>query len=269
MRGQVQHISAHIIKLGDNVSIDETPKPGGEFKRKEIQATELRLFVHGLSWHTTDETLREGFKKFGQVEEAIVVKDGATLRSRGFGFVRFASAAEAHAAQAGMNNAEFDGRVIRVDFAFDRSSMPSFGFQGRGGYNAEPQGFGGYGNGVWGNSGYGSGGYSFRTGFSGFWCDGSSGSKQGELASTTTKSDDKEYDHLENESQGNTSMLDHIAQESGMPSHFDEDDTQKQTFSETLLLPCDMGDLLARWTTLDNHKIQSPSVDILVGFERE
>ncbi|KAJ5299498.1 Nucleotide-binding alpha-beta plait [Penicillium atrosanguineum] len=79
-----------------------------------------KLFVHGLSWHTNDDTLRDGFQQFGEIQEAIVVKDRATLRSRGFGFVRFATDAEADAAMSAMNNQEFDGRTIRVDKAFDR-----------------------------------------------------------------------------------------------------------------------------------------------------
>ncbi|KAJ5780552.1 Nucleotide-binding alpha-beta plait [Penicillium paradoxum] len=123
-----------------------------------------KLFVHGLSWHTSDDTLREGFQQFGEIQEAIVVKDRATLRSRGFGFVRFATDAEADAAMNAMNNQEFDGRVIRVDKAFDRPQRPDAGFQGRGGYNSQPssgyQG-GGYAGG-YNASGYngGAGGYS-------------------------------------------------------------------------------------------------------------
>ncbi|KAJ5124247.1 uncharacterized protein N7515_008072 [Penicillium bovifimosum] len=123
-----------------------------------------KLFVHGLSWHTSDETLREGFQQFGEIQEAIVVKDRATLRSRGFGFVRFTTDAEADAALNAMNNQEFDGRVIRVDKAFDRPQRPEGGFQGRGGYNSQPQsgyqggGQGGYGGGYNGN-GYNNGGY--------------------------------------------------------------------------------------------------------------
>jgi RNA recognition motif-containing protein len=65
-----------------------------------------KLFIGGLAWHTTDETLREGFSKYGNVEEAVVVKDRDTNRSRGFGFVRFASKDEADQALAGMNNVE-------------------------------------------------------------------------------------------------------------------------------------------------------------------
>ncbi|OQE29789.1 hypothetical protein PENSTE_c002G10213 [Penicillium steckii] len=127
-----------------------------------------KLFVHGLSWHTTDETLCEGFQQYGQIQEAIVVKDRATLRSRGFGFVRFATEAEADAAMSAMNNQEFDGRVIRVDKAFDRPNRPDGGFQGRGGYNQQPgggyqQGGGGGGFGGGGGSGgYNRGGYGYN-----------------------------------------------------------------------------------------------------------
>ncbi|EZF22123.1 hypothetical protein H112_04930 [Trichophyton rubrum D6] len=92
-----------------------------------------KLFIGGLAWHTTDDTLREGFSKFGTIEEAIVVKDRDTNRSRGFGFVRFSSDSEADAALNAMNNQEFDGRVIRVDKATERSS-------GGGGYDSRQGG---------------------------------------------------------------------------------------------------------------------------------
>lgn len=121
-----------------------------------------KLFVHGLSWHTNDDALRQGFEQFGEIQEAIVVKDRATLRSRGFGFVRFASDAEADAAMEAMNNQEFDGRVIRVDKAFDRPQRTDGGFQGRGGYNSQPtsgyQGNAGYGGNYNASPGYNNGG---------------------------------------------------------------------------------------------------------------
>jgi len=113
-----------------------------------------KVFIGGLAWHTDDATLRSKFEEFGNVEEAVVVKDRDTGRSRGFGFVRYAQEAEAEAAISAMNNVEFDGRQIRVDKASDKSNSRGpggGGFGGRGGYNSgggQPdqsyQGGGGY-----------------------------------------------------------------------------------------------------------------------------
>jgi len=119
-----------------------------------------KLFIGGLAWHTTDETLRQGFEKYGKIEEAIVVKDRDTNRSRGFGFVRFATDNEADTAMNAMNNQEFDGRVIRVDKASNSASRTDGGFHGRGGYNRSEGGSyrGGYGGGGYGG-GWGGGQY--------------------------------------------------------------------------------------------------------------
>ncbi|OJD24605.1 hypothetical protein ACJ73_04030 [Blastomyces percursus] len=126
-----------------------------------------KLFVGGLAWHTTDDTLRAGFEKHGTIEEATVVKDRDTNRSRGFGFVRFSSDAEADAAMNAMNNQEFDGRVIRVDKASDRSAPRNDGgYHGRGHYNRFEGGGGG--GGYRGGSGYG-GGYGDRQAGGGGW----------------------------------------------------------------------------------------------------
>ncbi|KAG8625157.1 hypothetical protein KVT40_006908 [Elsinoe batatas] len=108
-----------------------------------------KLFIGGLAWHTDDATLRAKFEEFGQVDEAVVVKDRDTGRSRGFGFVRFQNEADAEKAIEAMNNVEFDGRQIRVDKASERSGAPG---GGRGGFGGAPRG-GGYGMG--GGGGYG------------------------------------------------------------------------------------------------------------------
>lgn len=46
------------------------------------------LLAEGLPYHTTDETLRAFFSKFGDIEEAVVITDRNTKKSRGYGFVR-------------------------------------------------------------------------------------------------------------------------------------------------------------------------------------
>lgn len=103
-----------------------------------------KLFIGGLAWHTEDATLRQKFEEYGPIEEAVVVKDRDTGRSRGFGFVRYTQEADAQKAITAMNNIEFDGRTIRVDKASDsgpRGGGGGGGFGGRGGYPAR----GGYG----------------------------------------------------------------------------------------------------------------------------
>ena len=41
----------------------------------------------GLPYHTTDDTLRAFFSKFGDIDEAVVINDRSTGKSRGYGFV--------------------------------------------------------------------------------------------------------------------------------------------------------------------------------------
>jgi len=112
-----------------------------------------KLFIGGLAWHTDENALRQKFEEFGAVEEAVVVKDRDTGRSRGFGFVRYGQEADADAAIAAMNNIEFDGRTIRVDKASERGSG---GGGGGGGFG---RGGGGGGYNSRGGGGYGGGGY--------------------------------------------------------------------------------------------------------------
>ena len=56
-------------------------------------ATEAnKMFIGGLSWNTNDSMLYRHFSQFGDVVEHCVMRDAATNRSRGFGFVKFADA---------------------------------------------------------------------------------------------------------------------------------------------------------------------------------
>ncbi len=53
--------------------------------------TFTKIFVGGLPYHTTDETLRKFFERFGEIDEAVVITDRTTGKSRGYGFVSFVS----------------------------------------------------------------------------------------------------------------------------------------------------------------------------------
>jgi len=99
----------------------------------------VKLFIGGLSWSTDDDSLRTAFEAYGEVVDAKVVMDRDTGKSRGFGFVTFASADEASAAKSNLNQIELDGREIRVDDASDRDSGG-----GRGGFRGGSRGGGGF-----------------------------------------------------------------------------------------------------------------------------
>lgn len=121
----------------------------------------VKLFVGGLSWGTDDRTLRSKFEEYGNVEDAVVIRDRDTGRSRGFGFVTYSSNEEAEAAIQNLNENEFDGRTIKVDRASERSSPAPRSGGGGGGYNRG--GGGGYrGGGRGRGGGYGGGGYNNR-----------------------------------------------------------------------------------------------------------
>ncbi|MEN0064341.1 MAG: RNA-binding protein [Myxococcota bacterium] len=79
-----------------------------------------KLFVGGLSWDTTDQSLASAFSAYGEVTEAKVITDRDTGRSRGFGFVTFANAADAQTAIHTMDSSQLDGRSIRVSEANER-----------------------------------------------------------------------------------------------------------------------------------------------------
>ncbi|KAK6216557.1 putative RNA recognition domain-containing protein [Colletotrichum tabaci] len=48
-----------------------------------------KMFIGGLNWETTDQSLRDYFSQFGEVVECTVMRDSSTGRSRGFGFLTF------------------------------------------------------------------------------------------------------------------------------------------------------------------------------------
>ena len=97
-----------------------------------------KLYVGGLSYSTTSETLREYFAQCGTVESASVVTDKFSGQSRGFGFVEMATSEEAQRAIAELNGKELDGRKLTVNVSNPRPAAgagggPRGGGGGRGG----------------------------------------------------------------------------------------------------------------------------------------
>lgn len=79
--------------------------------------TFTKIFVGGLPYHTTDQSLREFFEQFGEIEEAVVITDRQTGKSRGYGFVTMADRAAAERACKDPNPI-IDGRKANVNLAY-------------------------------------------------------------------------------------------------------------------------------------------------------
>lgn len=54
-----------------------------------------KLFVGGISYETTDESMRQYFNKYGVITDCVVIKDSDTGKSKGFGFVTYETEEEA------------------------------------------------------------------------------------------------------------------------------------------------------------------------------
>ncbi|KAL3529407.1 hypothetical protein ACH5RR_008729 [Cinchona calisaya] len=103
----------------DIVSCLPPPPPSNN----RLSPTSTKLFVSGLSFRTTEESLRNAFKTFGQLLEVNLVMDKLANRPKGYAFVRYATEEESQKAIEGMHGKFLYGRVIFVEFAKPRSDL--------------------------------------------------------------------------------------------------------------------------------------------------
>lgn len=101
----------------------------------------MNIFVSNLSYGVNSDDLREVFQEYGEVSSAKVIMDRETGRSRGFGFVEMGDDVGQKAID-GLNNAEYDGKVMSVSVARPKTENRSGGGYSGGGN----RGGGSYGN---------------------------------------------------------------------------------------------------------------------------
>lgn len=120
----------------------------------------MNIYVGNLSHETNEDSLREAFEAFGQVESVNIIKDRFSGESRGFGFVEMPSKQEAEKAIEEMNGKDLNGRAVSVNEARPKNDSRGGG-GGRGGYGGGGRGGrggGGGGGGRGGSRGGGGGG---------------------------------------------------------------------------------------------------------------
>ncbi|XP_050245100.1 uncharacterized protein LOC126693234 [Quercus robur] len=54
-----------------------------------MDSDEGKLFIGGIAWDTNEEILTEYFTQYGQITQAVIMREKPTGRPRGFGFVVF------------------------------------------------------------------------------------------------------------------------------------------------------------------------------------
>lgn len=81
------------------------------------------LFINGLDEAVSKDTLTAAFNVFGEVVSVEIPIDNQTMKSRGFGFVEFASADDAKEAIDNMDKSEIFGRTIRVKVSSKRAPV--------------------------------------------------------------------------------------------------------------------------------------------------
>jgi len=85
-----------------------------------MNGTRPRLYVGNLPYQLTVEELKDFFSGAGTVTDVAIITDRDTGRSKGFGFVEFATEEDATRAQSMFNGAQLRNRTLKVDLAKPR-----------------------------------------------------------------------------------------------------------------------------------------------------
>ena len=74
----------------------------------------MNIYIGNLSYNTTEDTLRNLFAEFGEIESVKVIKDRFSGKAKGFGFIEMPSNSEADQAIKALNGNRIDGYNIKV-----------------------------------------------------------------------------------------------------------------------------------------------------------
>ena len=77
----------------------------------------MKIYVGNMTELMTEETLRQAFEAFGEVESAKIITNRFNGRSKGFGFVEMPSNSEADKAIKALNGNIVDKKPIKVNHA--------------------------------------------------------------------------------------------------------------------------------------------------------
>lgn len=85
----------------------------------------MNIYIGNLSWDATEKDLETLFGYFGEVKNAIIIKERKTGRSKGFGFVELEDDEKALIAIEKLHNTMYMDRAIVVNEARPKSENDS------------------------------------------------------------------------------------------------------------------------------------------------
>ncbi len=85
----------------------------------------MNIYVGNLSYETTENDLRDAFGEFGAVSKVNVIMDKMTGKSKGFAFVEMENDTEGQKAVDELNDADLNGRNLKVNLARPRTERPA------------------------------------------------------------------------------------------------------------------------------------------------
>ena len=84
----------------------------------------MKIYVGNLPFTVDSEKLKGLFASFGDIEEATVISDRFSGRSKGFGFVTFPKDEDGKKAIKEMSDKEVEGRNLKVNEARPMEERP-------------------------------------------------------------------------------------------------------------------------------------------------
>lgn len=113
-------------RMDDRRPRDEDRRNNREERRPRRDDTgeSNSVLVRNLNYRTPSDEIKRVFGAFGEVTDVYLPLDYHTKRPRGFGFVQFQSADDAHSACKALDHTEVDGNQVEVVIAKQNRKSP-------------------------------------------------------------------------------------------------------------------------------------------------
>ncbi|MFA6617861.1 MAG: RNA-binding protein [Candidatus Neomarinimicrobiota bacterium] len=85
----------------------------------------MNIYVGNLSYETTENDLSNVFGEHGTVSKVNIIMDKMTGKSKGFAFIEMDNDAEGQKAIEELNDADLNGRNLKVNLARPRTERPA------------------------------------------------------------------------------------------------------------------------------------------------